>query len=102
MSKIRWACPECGATPDNHGKGGEERCDGRRTSAGCGGFVCECDADTDSGHGDSADDPCHNATCYHCGWGGTFPPPPFNPKSLKGWAKQAWAAGWKPPAGWTP
>ena len=34
---------------------------------------------------------CVEANCYHCGWGGAFPPP-FDPK-LTGWAKAAFAAG---------
>lgn len=78
---MNWKCPKCGATPDSHGKGKCEYTQGG--SGSCYGFVCECDNDrceaTDS-------DPCPAANCYHCGWGGTFPPPPIK---LKGWAKTA-------------
>jgi hypothetical protein len=101
MKKVKWACPKCGAEPNGkHGKGGVAKCEHGR-EPDCYGFVCEC-ADDSEEHGDSADNPCHVANCYHCGWGGTFPVPLFDPKKLKGWAKQAYAAGWKPPVGWTP
>lgn len=95
--KIKWACPKCGATPDAHGRG---PCETRYGE--CLGFLCECACDTADDHGEHADDPCASAACYHCGWAGTFPVPAVDPKKLKGWAKQAWTAGWRPPLGWRP
>lgn len=105
MKKIKWACPKCGTDASGrHGKGGAESCkDSNSNSSDCYGFICECDDDCSSpDHGETHDDQCHNANCYHCGWGGAFPEPLFDPKKLKGWAKQAYEAGWKPPAGWKP
>jgi hypothetical protein len=99
VKRIRWACPKCGANADRHGKG---VCLNSEPGA-CAGFLCECDDPyTALAHGESHDDPCENAYCYHCGWGGTFPVPLFDPKKLTGWAKTALANGWKPPTGWTP
>lgn len=95
--KTKWACPKCGADANEHGDKKKSICGDSR--GGCMGFICECESDTDSDHGDSPATACPNANCYHCGWGGTFPPAPLN---LKGWAKTAWAAGWRPPAGWQP
>lgn len=93
-----WRCPQCKAPTHKHGSG---ECLARGTD--CEGLICECYVETNAKtHGYSDDDPCPNAACYHCGWGGTVPPPPFDPAKLKGWAKTAWAAGWRPPAGWTP
>jgi hypothetical protein len=98
---IVWKCPKCGAKPDEHGKGGRDRC--KYTGGGpggCVGFLCECeDEERNSmkGHGDSFDNRCLEANCYHCGWGGEFPPVL---RKLKPWEKLALAAGWKPPAGW--
>lgn len=98
MAKVKWACPKCGSSPDVHGKGGTSKCQYTDGQPGhCYGFVCECDGDAD--HGNTVDDPCTTANCYHCGWGGTFPVPDFK---LTGWAKKAWDAGWRPPKGWTP
>ena len=94
---VAWKCPRCGATYDDHGKGGYERCqytEGR--SGSCNGFLCECEGDGGATHGKYAA-PCLTANCYHCGWGGTFPPPP---KKALPWEKKALAAGWTPPKGW--
>lgn len=98
-----WKCPKCGARAGKHGRG---ICNDH--GPGCTGFVCECDLIGDypnksdaKDHGTAAN-LCENANCYHCGWGGVFPPPKFDPAKLRGWAKQAWAAGWRPPEGWTP
>ena len=93
---IKWACPKCGAPAGGHGKGGGDRCN-ESSGRECQGFLCECDCDTDDGHGESHADPCHCASCYHCGWGGTFPPPL---KGILPWEKKALAAGWTPPARW--
>jgi hypothetical protein len=108
MSKLesddKWKCPKCGAGAGTHGHWKGE-CDYGRISGNltaCVGLVCECTDDTSMAHGDTDDDPCPNATCYHCGWNGTLPVPAFNAAKLKGWAKKAWEAGWKPPKGWTP
>ena len=101
--KVKWACPKCGAGPNRHGKGGASACAevglGFSSWTACHGFLCECTAETEKNHGTSQDDPCSAAACYHCGWSGTFPLPPFQ---LKGWAKTAWDEGWRPPAGWQP
>ena len=97
--KIIWACPKCGALPNEHGKGGADKCgEGYR---GCQGFLCNCDAD-EEGHGESYENVCSNAVCYHCGWNDSFPQLPIDPKKLKGWMKTAWGEGWRPPQGWKP
>ena len=70
--KIAWACPKCGATIDEHGRG---ECEVRHIDR-CGGFICECEGDQDESHGDSQENPCSHAYCNHCGWGGRFPPKP--------------------------
>ena len=90
MEKIKFECPKCGATPNEHGKGD---CRNRY----CMGFVCECDGDTAETHGDSYSDPCPNANCDHCGWFGKFPKPPGK---ILPWEKKALEAGWTPPVGW--
>lgn len=102
QKKIKWACPSCGATASKHGKGGKSACIAGN-QLGCDGFLCECDdvCGSAKGHGESHDNPCVNAVCYHCGWAGVFPVPLFDPKKLKGWAKKAYEAGWKPPSDWT-
>ena len=104
-----WACPRCGAKANKHGKPANA-CKDSRTLTGCTGFICECDSVFDAeltaaemkAHGESAEAACPNAECYHCGWSGTFPARAFDPAKLKGWAKQAYEAGWRPPAGWSP
>lgn len=96
MKKIPWRCPVCNAPANAHGKMATAICD---RGSSCMGLICECEFDTEKGHGESIDDRCQNAACYHCGWGGTFPPPPIK---LKGWEKKAWDAGWRPPPGWQP
>lgn len=63
-----WKCPKCEAT--NDGCGTKKSCIQREQP--CQGLICECEEDTAENHG-NAEDPCHNATCYHCGWGGTMP-----------------------------
>ncbi len=90
---IKWACPKCGAEANEHGKGGLEKC--QSNSHSCMGFICECEEETDEAHGTTFDDPCREANCYHCGWGGTFP---IKPKGLQAWEKKALDAGWTPPA----
>lgn len=94
MSEVEWRCPACEAPANKHGKMPMAIC---KRSSSCMGFICECEDDTGEGHGESLDERCPNATCYHCGWGGTFPPQPMK---LTGWEKKAWDAGWRPPAGW--
>ena len=96
MANVKWECPACKAPPNEHGEGGAEKCDMRRLSGLCQGFICECGVDEDE-HGESNDKPCLEAICYHCRWGGRFPP---LPKKLKPFEKQAIAAGWTPPKGW--
>jgi hypothetical protein len=58
------------------------------------GFICDCDWETGPEHGESYQDPCEEAYCYHCGWGGTFPE---KPKGLQSWEKKALDAGWTMP-----
>lgn len=97
MDKTEWACPKCGALANEHGTG---RCVDRLELDQCSGFLCECEGVSDDPcHGESLAKPCHNAWCYHCGFGGTFPDSPAKwPK----WAKTAFAEGWIPPKGWQP
>lgn len=97
-ARQRWGCPKCHVTADGH-----------VASAicpnGCVGFLCECEAgdgllqmDIDSDTHGTLDNPCQTAHCRHCDWQGVFPKKVV-PKELKGWAKTAWNAGWRPPLG---
>lgn len=100
--KVKWACPKCGAEAHKHGKGGADRCeDSMAGKHGCEGFICECWEDypcaENAGHGETHDNPCRNAVCYHCRWHGRFP---ALSKKAKPWEKQALKAGWTPPKGW--
>lgn len=88
-----WACPECGAEAMKHGAGGKEKCKERR-EGNCSGFLCDCTGDVADMHGNTLEDPCPEARCYHCGWGGEFP---RKPKGLLAWEKKALEAGWVPP-----
>lgn len=99
---VKWACPDCGADANKHGKGGKEKCHdtlGGRSKESCNGFICECDprevpgADKDD-HGLTFDNTCPSANCFHCRWSGEFPQ---MPKKLQSWEKQALKAGWAPP-----
>ena len=103
---IKWQCPQCKAIPNTHGRTPE--CKQGLQQVGCSGFTCNCwahnleNAETEAqDHGRVITNPCHHAECAHCGWSGTFPYV-FDQKTLPGWAKTAWAAGWKPPEGWAP
>jgi hypothetical protein len=103
MIEVEWKCPKCGAPPNGCGKGGYEKCQNRSSfQESCSGFLCLCADDSGLEHGETYSDPCPEANCYHCGWGGTFPLPKYDVKKLKGWAKKAYEAGWRPPEGWTP
>lgn len=89
--RFKWACPQCGALPNQHGKG---ECESRGLGGDtCGGFICECMRDTPD-HGETLTDQCTEAYCYHCHWGGVFPQ---KPKGLQAWEKKAIDAGWTPP-----
>ena len=92
----KWACPKCGATTNVCGKRPTEMCTGKAPSeTDCSGLICECDQfETGALHGESHSDPCEEANCYHCGWGGRLP---VKPKGLAPWEKKALEAGWKPP-----
>lgn len=95
---IEFKCPKCGAPPHQHGSGGDDKCIAR-ASGGCEGLICDCDpeylpASNDPDHGTSFANPCTEANCYHCGWGGTVP---RKPKGLQAWEKKALDAGWSPP-----
>jgi len=93
--KFEWKCPKCGAPAHGHGKGGLDKCDYEDPAGLCEGFICECMIDdNDECHGMTLENPCPEANCYHCGWGGTFPVPP---KGLQAWEKKALAAGWTMP-----
>lgn len=95
-TRIPWGCPKCGAGASGHGKGPCRS----RTVAICEGFICECEGDQESTHGESLADPCRAANCYHCGWGpGKFPKAP---RGLAPWEKKALSAGWTPPAATPP
>jgi hypothetical protein len=89
--KISWKCPKCGARAGKHGKG---KC--LSVQKDCVGFICECDDEDGKYHGISHLEPCHQANCYHCGWGGVFPP---RPKKIQAWEKKALESGWTPPKG---
>lgn len=73
---MAWRCPRCNAPAHGHGKGGQDKCLAATAGAslvrGCEGLICECDGVVGKSHG-TAKDPCPNAACYHCGWGGTVP-----------------------------
>lgn len=96
--RIKWACPKCGATPDEHGKGGIAKCENPAFEGAGYGFLCDCDGMTSKVHGETLTDRCESASCGHCGWSGTFPP---LPKKLAAWEKKALEAGWTPPPGFT-
>jgi hypothetical protein len=90
-------CPKCGALPHKHGKGGKRECISREDEA-CEGLICDCDdyeRSNEKNHGTSFLNPCHEANCYHCGYGGVMPQ---KPKGLEMWEKKALEAGWAPPA----
>jgi hypothetical protein len=92
---MKFACPKCGALPQQHGK---NAC--LNAYLECEGLICECDEEDLpesklSDHGESLGNPCTEASCYHCGWGGTVPKAPA---ALQTWEKKALAAGWKMPA----
>lgn len=90
---IEFKCPKCGAKPDEHGKGGQDKCRSYRDQ--CSGFICECEDDDGSeNHGQSFEDICTTALCHHCGWHGKFP---VKPKGLSPWEKKALDEGWVPP-----
>jgi hypothetical protein len=94
-ARFKWACPKCGAGAGAHGTKPGELCDGDENGPACQGLICECEEDCAEDHGETFDDPCKSASCYHCGWGGTVPK---KPKGLQAWEKTALAAGWSPPA----
>ncbi len=95
----KFECPKCGAVPHKHGKGGADRCN-EGSYSDCEGLICECDSEEcprseEEDHGLALSNPCTNANCYHCGWGGTVP---LKPKGLLPWEKKALEAGWTMPA----
>lgn len=104
-----WHCPKCNAPANDHGKGGREKCKERTTF--CDGLICQCDEEDSDAHGTPAE-PCPDAYCHHCEWGGQVPgrqavaaykaEQRIDPKKLRGWAATAWEAGWRPPAKWKP
>jgi hypothetical protein len=120
--KFPWKCPKCGAPVHGHGKGGEDACQYKPQSASCQGLsceglLCECEYEGDmSDHGQTEDNVCENAHCYHCGWTGSMPqvmiglakregalrkavlPTGVLPAGAprRGWQKKAWDAGWRP------
>ena len=99
----RWKCPNCGAAAHGCGRKGAKprniRADDMDHKPGsCEGLLCECEDDgADPTHGVEFSNPCYDAVCYHCGWGGEMPP---RPKKIKPWEKSALDNGWSPPAGW--
>lgn len=97
MGAIEWRCPRCGAPAHEHGPNNKRRCLYNPGGTDCEGFLCECEIEDD--HGTSHSDPCREANCYCCGWGGVFPVPPHK---LAAWEKKALAEGWEPPHGWSP
>lgn len=96
---IPFVCPRCKAKPNAHGTVGryaKSEHSWRREDY-CEGVLCECEFDTGDGHGESFADPCQNAYCHCCGWGGRLP---TMPRKALPWEKKALEAGWTPPAGW--
>lgn len=92
---IDWKCPKCGVTETGcEGKDIKKRCM-NNSVANCMGFICECDWDGDDDEHGTHKDPCPEANCYHCGWGGKFP---IGPAGIMDWEQKALDAGWKPPA----
>jgi hypothetical protein len=97
---FKFECPKCGAKPHQHGKGGKDKCQYDPYVQTCEGLICDCDMiqcpeSEEPDHGTSLSNPCQEANCYHCGWGGTVP---VAPKGLQAWEKKALAAGWQPPS----
>lgn len=105
MTRPDWKCPKCGAPANDHGKGGADECHDPSRSTGCMGLICECDGDVNDDHG-SYEKPCPEARCYHCRWAGQLPSAKdiakhkreskLDPKTLTGWQREAWDAGWRP------
>ena len=98
--ETKWKCPRCQAPYEGCGSTDFER-------KGHGAFECQglcCDGCENGAadHGESGDEPCLNAKCYHCGWTGRMPQAPFNMSAARGWEKTALKAGWTPPEGWAP
>lgn len=97
---FEFKCPQCGATPGKHGKGGADSCEDGSPLRSCAGIICNCDFDSpgydEPHHGETHQYPC-SARCYHCEWEGTLPQ---RPKKLQAWEKRALAAGWTPPPSW--
>jgi hypothetical protein len=92
--EIEWKCPKCGAEANECSKKGGEK------HQHCSGFICECDPrdvpeSESKDHGLAFSNPCTQANCYCCGWGGTVPK---KPNGLQAWEKKALEAGWKMPA----
>jgi hypothetical protein len=90
--RVTWACPKCGARAHKHGQGGKGACQEERHCSACEGFICECPDDAADDHGRTLKDPCPNANCYHCGWGGKFPTPKHLPKTATQSPKSATGA----------
>ncbi len=96
--KFDFKCPKCGAEPHKHGKG---QCINDSRTIDCEGLICDCEDWEDDNpksnhpdHGQTLENPCTGANCYHCGWGGTVP---LKPKGLQSWEKKALEAGWTMP-----
>lgn len=96
---AEWKCPKCGAAYYQHGPGRLEVCESALKGRACEGFICECSSPANGAtdHGLTSANPCQEATCYCCGWGGQMPPPP---RKVQPWEKEALKAGWTPPEGW--
>lgn len=88
---MEFKCPKCEALPNECGSK-KVPCLGHN---GCMGFICDCaEEDTAEDHGTTFSNPCPEANCYHCGWGGRFP---LLPRGMQAWEKKAAAAGWTMP-----
>jgi hypothetical protein len=103
-AKTPWACPNCGAGANERGRADARPMNGmdreaREHTGSCDGLLCDCADEGTRGHGESFENPCLEANCYYCGWGGSMP---VRPKKLPAWAKKALDAGFNPPSGWTP
>lgn len=99
--RIPYACLRCKSKPNKHGTVPRYA----KTEHGnrkdyCEGVLCQCPGDDVlETHGETFENPCLEAHCGCCGWGGRLPP---LPKKMLPWERKALDAGWAPPDGWNP
>lgn len=97
---IPFVCPRCKSQPNGHGTVARyAKTEHRPNMDYCEGVLCRCEHDTVETHGETFEDPCLQAYCGCCGWGGRLP---VLPKKMLPWERKALEAGWAPPATWDP